>query len=110
MANRFNNSMIGQVGTQSIEVYTVPADASTVTVIGFTVANRTTSNIYIDVSIRAVDSSQVYLLKGSIVEPGQTAVLVGGDQKVVLKAGQGMYVKSDIENSADVVVSVLEIL
>jgi hypothetical protein len=41
--------------------------------------------------------------------PGSSNVLVGGEQKLVLEAGDFLSVTSSLANSADVIVSVLEI-
>jgi hypothetical protein len=51
----------------------------------------------------------VYVVKDSLIIPGSTNVLVGGEQKLVLETGDFLSVTSSIANSADVIVSVLEI-
>jgi len=43
------------------------------------------------------------------VMPGSSTVLVGGEQKLVLEANDFLSVTSSLANSADVIVSVLEI-
>jgi hypothetical protein len=109
MANVFKNSIKGPAGTGGLNVYTTPAATST-TVIGVNVANIVSQNIYVDVEI--TDSSEAvtkYLVKGAVIPQGSSAILVGGEQKVVLEANDSITVTSNVTDSADVVVSVLEI-
>jgi hypothetical protein len=109
MANVFKNSIKGPAGTGGLSVYTSPS-ATVATVIGVNVANIVSQNINIDVQI--TDSSEgvtKYLVKGVLIVPGSSAILVGGEQKVVLEAGDSITVTSTVNSSADVVVSVLEI-
>jgi hypothetical protein len=109
MANVFKNSIKGPAGTGGLLVYTSPAE-TVATVIGVNVANIVSQNINVDVQI--TDSSAAvtkYLVKGVLIVPGSSAILVGGEQKVVLEAGDSITVTSTVNSSADVVVSVLEI-
>lgn len=109
MANTFKNSITGSIGTSTTTVYTTPALTST-TAIGMGIANVISTNISVDVQI--VDSSEAetrYLIKGALIVPGGQLVVIGGDQKVVLEAGDEIRVTSSEATSADVVVSVLEI-
>jgi hypothetical protein len=109
MANVFKNSIKGPAGTGGLLVYTTPGSTAT-TVIGVNVANIVAQSIYVDVQI--TDSSAAvtkYLVKGAIIPQGSSVVLVGGEQKVVLESGDSIRVTSNVDSSADVVVSVLEI-
>ena len=109
MANVFKNSIKGPVGTGGLSVYTTPGSTAT-TVIGVNVANIVSQNIYVDVQV--TDSSAgvtKYLVKGAVIPQGSSAVLVGGEQKVVLEASDLITVTSNVTDSADVIVSVLEI-
>ena len=109
MANTFKNSIKGPAGTGGLSVYTCPA-ATSATVIGVNVANILTQNIQVDVEITD-DSESVtkYLVKGATIPQGSSTILVGGEQKVVLEANDSITVTSTVDNSVDVVVSVLEI-
>ncbi len=109
MANTFKNSITGSIGTTNVNVYTTPAATST-TVIGVSVANVISQNI--SVSVKLTDSSlskTVHLVKDALLVPGSSAVLVGGEQKLVMEANDYLTVISSAANSADVIVSVLEI-
>jgi hypothetical protein len=109
MANVFKNSITGSIGTTNTIVYQTPV-ATTTTIIGVSVANVASQNI--SVSVRITDNSAtktVYLVKDTLIVPGSTTVLVGGDQKVVLEANDYISVVSSVATSADVVVSALEL-
>ncbi len=109
MANVFKNSITGSIGTTGVKVYETPSATST-TVIGVGVANVNTNNISVSVMVRDNSANKtVYVVKDSLILPGSSNVLVGGEQKLVLEAGDFLSVTSSLANSADVIVSVLEI-
>jgi hypothetical protein len=109
MANSFSNKLTASIGTGDVTVYTPGSGVIYTTIIGYTVANRTTSSIVIDLFMRDTDSTEVYLLKGTTLNAGTATVPVGGEQKLVVLPGQELCVRSDTANSADVTISVLEI-
>ena len=109
MANTFKNSISGSIGVTETTVYTTPA-LTTSTVIGISIANVESSNI--SVSVKIYDSSastDVFLVKNALISPGSNLVLVGGEQKVVLEPADYLTLESSVADSADIVVSVLEI-
>lgn len=109
MANAFKNSITGSIGITGVKVYESPANTST-TVIGVGVANVNTNNISVSVMVRDTSTNKtVFLVKDSLILPGSTNVLVGGEQKLVLETGDFLSVTSSLASSADVIVSVLEI-
>ena len=109
MANAFKNSITGSVGTTGVKVYETPSATST-TVIGVSIANSVSQNISVSVMMRDTSANKaVYLVKDALVMPGSSNVLVGGEQKLVLEATDFISVTSSLANSADVIVSVLEI-
>ena len=109
MANTFKNSITGSIGTTGVKVYETPAGSST-TVIGVNVANVNSNNISVSVMMRDTSGNKtVYVVKDALIMPGSSTVLVGGEQKVVLEATDFISVTSSLANSADVIVSVLEI-
>jgi type IV secretory pathway VirJ component len=69
--------------------------------IGMTVANTTSADITVDVKLNAT-----YLVKQASVPTGTAFVPIGGDQKVVVEAGD--TIKVTASGSSDVVLSVLE--
>ena len=111
MANIFTNRFKPSIGTANTTVYQAPIATSS-TVIGLSIANRTTSNT-ITISAYVLDSSNsytaTYIVNNATVPIGGTIVVVGGDQKLVLKANDSIQVTSSVTNSADCILSVLEI-
>lgn len=107
MANTFTSYAVKNVGTTASTVLTVASGTQT-TIIGATIANTSASSITCDLYFTrsAVD---YYIIKGAAVPVGRSFVPVGGDQKVVLVAGDVLKVLTSAATSADVVVSVLNI-
>ena len=109
MANAFKNSIPGSIGTVGAKVYEAPIGTST-TVIGVGVANVNANNISVSVMVRDNSANKcVYVVKDSLILPGSSNILIGGEQKLVLETGDFLSVTSSLANSADVIVSVLEI-
>ena len=100
MANTFKNYTSASVGTGATTTYTVPLATTSVT-IGCNLANRTASQIAVDVQVAGV-----YLVKGAPV-PANSALSVL-DGKIILEAADTVVVTSDTASSCDVIVSVLE--
>jgi hypothetical protein len=111
MPNLFTNRFKPSIGIANTTVYQAPA-ATQSTVIGLSIANRTTANT-ITVSAYVLDSSNsfsaTYIVRDATVPIGGTLVAVGGDQKLVLKAADSVQVTSSVNASADAILSVLEI-
>lgn len=111
MANTFRNALKPSIGTSNTTVYQTPINTQS-TVIGLSVANRT-SNAVIQISAYVLDSENsyipVYIVKDATIPLGGTIVVVGGDQKLVLKANDSVQVVSSVSSSADAILSVLEI-
>lgn len=109
MANAFKRQTSSAVGTVITAVggYTVPA-ATQVTVIGLVLANVAATAINVNVTLYN-GTTDTYLVKSCPVPVGGSAVVIGGDQKVVMQAGDSMRVLSDTASSVDVVMSILEI-
>jgi len=109
MANTFLRKTSRSIGTSATTVgsYTVGASTAT-TVIGLTCANTTTTAITVDVTHND-GANDTYIVKGATVPSGGSLVVVGGDQKVVLEAGDSVKVTSSAASSCDVIMSILEI-
>jgi len=100
MANTFKNYTSASAGTGATTTYTVPS-STTAVVIGCNLANRTTSQIKVDVQVAGV-----YLVKGAPI-PANSALSVL-DGKVILETTDTVVVTSDTASSTDVILSVLE--
>lgn len=110
MANYFRRKLSYNVGTSFVTVggYTVPA-ANQTTIVGLTISNRITSQILVDCALFDTNANTYYLIKDAPLPSGGSIVIVGGDQKVVMEVGDSIRVRSDTANSADVIMSTLEI-
>jgi hypothetical protein len=109
MANTFKNQTLKAAGTTAQNAYAAGAGVQA-TVIGMTIANITASPISANVILNGGNiTGNVYLVKEATVAPGGALVPVGGDQKLVLEAGDYLQVNTSVASSADVIVSVLEV-
>jgi hypothetical protein len=104
MAASFKNKISAAVGTSAVPVLTA---ASGSTAIGMSVANVLDEQINVDVTLTSGGVTG-HLVKGAPVPKGGALVVIGGDQKVVLQAGDIISVKSDKAASADVILSYLQ--
>lgn len=107
MANSFKNYFLKNANTTSQNVYVAGAGVSA-TVIGMTIGNTTAAPISANITVTSAGTSYV-MLQGATIATGGALVPIGGDQKLVLEAGDFVQVQSSAANSADVIVSVLEI-
>lgn len=111
MANAFKVKTFDGSSTGAntdMSIYTCPASTQT-TIIGMTVANLTGSQITVDVKFENNDGDNVFMVKDAPVPTGSALVVVGGDQKVVMESSDVIKVQSDTANSADTILSILEI-
>lgn len=101
----FTNYTSRGVGTTATAIGEFTA-ASATTVIGLSVANTTANTVQVSVILND-GTNDTYLVKDMDVVPGSAQVVVGGDQKVVLVAGNSIKVTSSAASSIDAVMSVL---
>ena len=107
MANTFKNFFLKNATTTAANVYVAPA-ATQSTIIGMTIGNTTASPISANVTVVSGGTSY-FMLQNATISNGGALVPIGGDQKLVMEAGDYMQVQTSTTNSADVIVSVLEI-
>ena len=117
MANNFRNYTLKAAGTTAQNVYAAGAGVQA-TVIGMTIANITNSPIAANVilsggTVTTAPGSgtlaNIYMIQNATIAPGGALVPVGGDQKIVIEAGDYLQVNTSVASSADVILSVLEI-
>ena len=109
MANTFTRKLSRSVGLTPTRVgsYTVGSSTAT-TVIGLSIANVTGSTISANV-YHSDGTNNTFIVYNAPVPAGGTLVAVGGDQKIVLTTGDGIFVQSSAATSIDAIMSVLEI-
>ena len=106
MAQNFRRYIARNVGTSAVTLHT--ADSYD-TNIGIALANTTNAQVFVDVYINDVDSSNdVYLIKNAPIQAGSTLQLIDGGAKYVVKSGDDLKVVSDTNSSVDCWVSVVD--
>jgi hypothetical protein len=107
MANNFKNYFLKNATTSAANVY-APAAATQATVIGMTIGNTTASPISANVTVISGGITH-FMVQNATISNGGALVPIGGDQKLVLEFGDYIQVQTSATNSADVILSVLEI-
>jgi len=104
MANTFKSYLTANVTSQTT-VHTAPVATQT-TIIGLSVANVSAGAANLSV-ILSRSGSNFHLIKDAPIPAADSRIVVGGDQKVVMQAGDILRVTSSA--AVDVIVSVLEV-
>ena len=107
MANTFKLKTKANVGVTTSNVYAVPS-ATTTVVIGVTLANTTGSSINVGVGVTRASTDNVKLMKNVPIPQGSSFEFMGGN-KVVLEATDTFTAESDVNNSLDVALTIMEI-
>jgi hypothetical protein len=107
MANTFKSYKQRNIGTSAANVITANAATQTI-VIGLSLSNITTNSITADAYVTS-GGNNYYLVKNAPVPVGSSLIVVGGDQKIALSAGENVSVVSSSTTSIDAFLSVLEI-
>lgn len=107
MANNFKNYANSAVGTALTTVYTAGSGVQA-TVIGMSISNVLSSSVTANVIVN-ISGSNYFMVKSAQIDPGSALIPIGGDQKLVLEAGDYVAVQSNTSSSVDVIMSLLEI-
>lgn len=107
-SNAFRSKTLSAVGTSYLDVYTVPANTSTV-LIGLNLACVATSSITADVFINKSAGDDVYLIKNIPIPTGASFEVLSG-QKITLEVGDKVQVRCDTAGGMDVIMSFLDII
>jgi|APCry1669189534_1035231.scaffolds.fasta_scaffold08398_7 hypothetical protein len=106
MANTFTSYVASGVGTTPVALVTVPS-ATTETIIGLSVANTSASAITFSAYITR-SATNYYIINNAMLQTGQTFIMSGGDQKIVLVASDVLNIVTSAASSADAIASVLQ--
>lgn len=110
MATYFKNVLRAELGTTLTQVLLTPDNART-TVIGLSLTNLTKSIILVDIVLEdTIAGTTAYFIKEVIVPPNQSLRVVNGGEKLVLGASTKVKIKSNTDNSLDLVMSYVEIV
>ena len=107
MPNTFKLKTKANVGVTTSDVYVVPS-ATTTVVIGVTLANTSGQSINVGVGITRAASDDVNILKTIPLPHGSSIEFMQGN-KVVLETTDTITAVSDINNSLDVALTIMEI-
>ena len=109
MATIFKNKVVNQIGVVPVDIY--ETDASTrATVIGLSLTNLTQSFVYVDVLMSDDESSIGYYLKETILPANTSLRVVATGEKLIIAPNNKLQVRSSIDDSIDVVASIVEIV
>lgn len=103
----FKSKATPNVGTSPLAVTETVGAGTTATLIGLSIANKTAANITASALLNKSGGTTAFLVKDATILPGGALVVVGGDQKVVLEAGDSITAYTSAANSADAVASYL---
>ena len=107
MANNFKSNLASNIVTSGNTVYTCPSATQT-TLIGMTLSNKSAGTVTANVFLRR-SGTDFSIISNAPILTGSSLVPIGGDQKLVLEFGDYIQVQTSAVNSADVILSVLEI-
>ena len=107
MANNFKLKTKANVGVTTTNIYTAPS-ATTTVVIGITAANVSASNINIGIGITRASADDIEIGKNIPLPQGSSLEFMQGN-KVVLETNDQINVDSDINNSVDAALTIMEI-
>ena len=107
MANTFKLKTKANVGVTTTPVYVVPS-ATTTVVIGVTLANTSGQGINVGVGINRGSSDDISVMKNVPIPQGSSLEFMQGN-KVVLETTDTLVAESDVNNSLDVALTIMEI-
>ena len=107
MANTFKLKTKANVGVTTDNVYVVPS-ATTTVVIGVTLANVSGQSINVGIGITRASTDDVNIMKDIPLPQGSSIEFMQGN-KVVLEATDSLTAESDLNNSLDVALTIMEI-
>ena len=111
MANTLKNLLRTQLSVDSASLYTCPGATKTI-IIGMSAANvLTNKNVNLSAGIQdsaAATGKVTHVVKNVTIAPGGTEVIVGGDHKIIMQAGNIIKAVSSDSNSLDVIISYVE--
>ena len=107
MANTFKLKTKANVGVTTSNVYAVPTSTTTV-VIGVTLANTSGQGINVGIGITRASADDISVLKNVPIPQGSSLEFMQGN-KVVLEATDTLTAESDVNNSLDVALTIMEI-
>jgi len=107
MANIFKLKSKANVGVTTSSVYVVPSSTTTV-VIGITLANTSGGSVNVGVGITRASADDINILRNVPIPQGSSLEVMQGN-KIVLETTDTITAYSDVNNSLDVALTIMEI-
>ena len=107
MANTFKLKTKANVGVTTTAVYVAPGSTTTV-VSGSTASNISGNNINVGIGITRASADDIHLMKNVPIPQGSSFEFMQGN-KIVLETTDTITAKSDVANSLDVALTIMEI-
>ena len=109
MPSVFKQAARTSIGTTRTEVLSIQ-NGIRATIIGFNVANVTDYDVIaITVTLRDTANNETVYIKNLPIAPYSSVKLVTNGEKLIIPAGHKVDVTCNVENSADVVISYVEL-
>ena len=108
MANTFKLKTKANVGVTTVGIYTAASPVTATVIIGVTLANVSGSSINVGVGITRPSSDDIHVLKDVPLPQGSSLEFMQGN-KVVLEQNDTVTAVSDVNNSLDVALTIMEI-
>ena len=106
-ANTFKLKSKANVGVTTSSVYVVPSSTTTV-VIGITLANTSGGSVNVGVGITRASADDINILRNVPIPQGSSLEVMQGN-KIVLETTDTITAYSDVNNSLDIALTIMEI-
>ena len=108
MANNFKLKTKANVGVTTVGIYTATSPVTATVVIGVTLANVSGSSINVGIGITRPSADNVSLMRNVPIPQGSSIEFMAGN-KVVLEQSDTITAISDVNNSLDVSLTIMEV-
>ena len=108
MANTFKLKTKANVGVTTVGIYTAASPVTATVIIGVTLANVSGSSINVGIGITRPSADNINLMKDVPLPQGSSIEFMAGN-KIVLEQSDTITATSDVNNSLDVALTIMEV-
>ena len=108
MANTFKLKTKANVGVTTVGIYTATSPVNATVIIGVTLANVSGSSINVGVGITRPSADNVSLMRDVPLPQGSSIEFMQGN-KIVLETSDTVTAVSDVNNSLDIALTIMEV-
>jgi hypothetical protein len=109
MASFFRNAVINDVGTTEVTALET-ANNSRMTIIGLSLANLTQSIVLVDVKVENAAEAVGHYVHQMMIPANASLRLVNGGEKLILAENNKLYIRANVDDSLDVIISYVELI